>query len=359
MFGFINISTRQMRERVEQLDGLRGIFSVLVVVHHHNAFKDSIFYNNFFVINSSLFVDFFFVLSGFVISMNYIGRINTKQDFFQFVKKRFLRLYPLLFFTEIVFLSANLVGENSILKHVSNLGLSYYFLTALDTLTFMGSTPVLGGWIGLNYPAWSISSEMISYLVFGLVLLFLPGKKNWAFLIIIILSALFIIDQKEYLLTYDYGFIRGLLCFCMGIFTFEVIKKMDFKLSFLEIPYLLLLISAMYFVHHFELNLWKLVFPFIFSVGIFIFCNSSGIVSQLLCTRPFQYLGRISYSIYLNHAIVLIFVNILLFRLFKSPQTEWMIGISLLVSITITIIYSHFTYEWIEKRFGQYLKRKL
>jgi peptidoglycan/LPS O-acetylase OafA/YrhL len=357
--GYNKITPVPMRGRVEQLDGLRGIFSVLVVAHHHNAFKDSIFYNNFFVINSSLFVDFFFVLSGFVIAMNYTGRINTKDDFFQFVKKRFLRLYPLLFYTEIVFLIANLIGEHSVLKNVSDLGLSYYFLTALDTLTFMGSTPVLGSWIGLNYPAWSISSEMISYLVFGLVLLFFPVRKHLLFILIIILSAIFIIHKGEYLLSYDYGFIRGLLCFSMGILTFELIKDKNVRLAFLEIPFLILLVTAMYLVHHYELNIWKLVFPFLFSFGIFIFSNSTGIVSRLLLSPVFQYLGRISYSIYLNHAIVLIFVNIILFRLIKSPHTEWMIGFSLFISITFTIIYSDFTYEWIERRFGQFLKTRL
>ncbi|WP_221390633.1 acyltransferase [Dyadobacter sp. NIV53] len=346
-----------MRERVEQLDGLRGIFALLVVAHHHNAFKNSILYNNFFVINSSLFVDFFFVLSGFVIAMNYIGKLSTGQDFFQFIKKRFFRLYPLLFYSEIVFLIANLTGEHSVLKNSSNLGLSYYFLTALDTLTFMGSTPVLGGWIGLNYPAWSISSEMISYVFFGLILLFIPKQKNLAFLAIILFAGIFIIDRDEYLLTYDYGFIRGLLCFCIGIFTFEIIKNRNLELSFLEIPYLILLVSMMYLVHHYQLNVWKLVFPFIFSAGIFVFCNSTGFVTKMLSNRLFQYLGRISYSIYLNHAIVLIFVNIILFRMLKSPQTEWMIGFSLFISIAITIIYSHFTYEWIEKRFGQFLKK--
>jgi len=348
-----------MRERVEQLDGLRGIFSLLVVAHHHNAFKNSILYNNFFVINSNLFVDFFFVLSGFVIAMNYINRLDNKRDFLQFVKKRFIRLYPLLVYTEIVFLILSLLGEHSFLKNAPDLELSFYFFTVLDTITFMGSTPILGGWLGLNYPAWSISSEMISYVVFGLVLLFLPRKKSLAFAIIVLLSAAFIINHGEYLLANDYGFIRGLLCFCLGIFTFELIKNRKANVSFLEIPYLIFLVAAMYLAHHLELNVWKLVFPVIFSFGIFIFSNSTGVVTRLLMTSPFQYLGRISYSIYLNHAIVLILVNIVLFRALKSPETIWMIGFSLLLSITITIIYSHFTYEWIEKKFGQYLKSKL
>ncbi len=348
-----------MKGRVEQLDGLRGIFSVLVVAHHHNAFRDSIFYNNFFVINSDLFVDFFFVLSGFVIALNYSNRIHTGEDFFQFLKKRFLRLYPLLFYTEILFLIFNVVGDYSSYKNAGNLGWSYYLSTVTDTLTFMGSTPVFGSWIGLNYPAWSISAEMISYIVFGLVLWFLPNLKTVAFMVITALCGAFIISQGEYLLAYDYGFIRGIFCFCLGIFTNQILSKRTFFLSSLEIPFLLILILGMYGVHHYDLNLWKLIFPFYFSVGIIIFCSSKGIVTQLLLTKPFQYLGKISYSIYLNHAIVLILLNVILFRVIKLPQTEPMIGISLFISIVFTIIYSHFTYEWIETRFSKYLKSKL
>ncbi|MCF2444573.1 acyltransferase [Dyadobacter sp. CY345] len=348
-----------MRQRVEQLDGLRGIFSILVIAHHHNAFRDSIFYNNFFVINSSLFVDFFFVLSGFVIAMNYIEKIQTGEDFSTFIKKRFIRLYPLLFYTEVLFIIANLIGDQSALKNVSDLELSYYLQAGFDTLTFMGSTPVFGDWMGINYPAWSISSEMISYIVFGLVLLIVPAKKYWAFVFLSVLCVAFIIYKGEYMLVYDYGFIRGLLCFCMGIFTFAFLRDRKLHLNIFEIPFLIVLIAAMYMTHHFEWNLIKLIFPILFSAGIIIFASSTGIITQLLSSKPFQYLGRISYSLYLNHAIVLIFVNICLFRVLKWTPTETHIFCSLIISISLTILYSHFTYEFIEKRFGKFLKTKL
>ncbi|MEO6284010.1 MAG: acyltransferase [Dyadobacter sp.] len=348
-----------MKDRVEQLDGLRGIFAVLVIAHHHNAFKESVFYNNFFVINASLFVDFFFVLSGFVIALNYINRIHTPRDFFAFLKKRFIRLYPLLFYTEIVFVIANLLGEQSPMKNVGNMGLSYYFFTTFDTLTFMGSSTVFGAWISNNYPSWSISAEMISYLVFGLVLLLLSRFKYFAFFLITILSAVFIFSRGEYLLAYDYGFVRALLSFCLGIFTHLLLSKKSYRLSAFEIPFLLFLVLSMYCVHHWNLNLWKLIFPFIFAIGIVIFSSSTGIVTQLLSSKPFQYLGKISYSIYLNHAIVLIFVNVVLFRALKSPENEWMFGLSLASSIALTILYSHFTYEWVEMRFGKFLKARL
>jgi peptidoglycan/LPS O-acetylase OafA/YrhL len=348
-----------MKGRVEQLDGLRGIFALLVVAHHHNAFKDSVFYNNFFVINSDLFVDFFFVLSGFVIALNYYNRIDTKEDFLKFLKKRFIRLYPLLFYTEVIFLIFSIIGGFSPYKNSGELGFDYYFYSVLDTLTFMGSTPIFGAWAGLNYPSWSISAEMISYVAFGLVLIIFKLNKSMAFAITTLLCSVFIISRGNYMLAYDYGFVRGIFCFCLGIFTYNILKNNTFHLSAMEIPFLLSVIFAMYIVHRYELSLWKMAFPFLFAAGVIIFCSSSGIVTKLLLTKPFQYLGRISYSIYLNHAIVLIILNVVLFRILGLPPTEAMIGCSLLISMICTIVYSHFTYEWIEKKFSNYLRTKL
>ena len=347
-----------MKNRVEQLDGLRGIFSVMVIAHHHNAFKGSIFYNNFFVINSSLFVDFFFVLSGFVISINYLDRVNTTTDLARFMKKRFIRLYPLLLYTELIFIIAGILGDFSPMKNAANLPLEYYLVTARDTLTFMGSTPVFGTWMSNNYPAWSISAEMISYLVFGLVLFIFGNFKYYAFAFVIGISTVFIISNGEYLLAYDYGFVRGLLCFSVGIFTFLIYRRFTLNLNILEIPFLIFLVGAMYVTQHAQFNLMKLMFPVIFSMGIVIFASSKGVISQLLSSGPFQYLGRISYSIYLNHAIVLILVNVVLFRFFKFDPNEPQIAFSLIISIALTIFYSHFTYELIEKRVGKYLSAK-
>ena len=347
-----------MKNRVEQLDGLRGIFSVMVIAHHHNAFKGSVFYDNFFVINSSLFVDFFFVLSGFVISINYLDSITSAKDLGQFLKKRFIRLYPLLLYTEVVFIIAGILGDFSPMKNAVNLPLEYYLVTARDTLTFMGSTPVFGIWMSNNYPAWSISAEMISYLAFGLIVFVFGNFKYYVFALVIALSGLFIVSNGEYLLAYDYGFVRGLLCFSVGIFTLLIYRRFTFNLTILEIPFLLLLVATMYVTHHAHLNLMKLIFPVIFSGGIIIFASSNGIVTRLLSSRPFQYLGRISYSIYLNHAIVLIMVNVVLFRFFKFVPNEPQIAFSLILSIAITIFYSHFTYDLIEKRAGKFLSAK-
>ena len=77
------------------LQCFRGIAALLVTTIHinvNNPFLDSSF-------RTGLFVQFFFVLSGFILSINYSNKINNFFEASHFIKKRFLRLYPLhLFF---------------------------------------------------------------------------------------------------------------------------------------------------------------------------------------------------------------------------------------------------------------------
>jgi peptidoglycan/LPS O-acetylase OafA/YrhL len=75
--------------RFEVLDGWRGIAALMVAVFHFNALHPA--YVLPFVHNSYLFVDFFFVLSGFVIAHAYRGRLNTVADAAVFAIRRFGR----------------------------------------------------------------------------------------------------------------------------------------------------------------------------------------------------------------------------------------------------------------------------
>src|SRR4051794_33090067 len=91
-----------MKDRFEVLDIFRGVFSAMVVFYHMSAFSNTLIINNNFVYNSDLFVDFFFVLSGFVIAYSYRA-INSTHKLQQFVKKRWLRIYPLHFVMLMIF----------------------------------------------------------------------------------------------------------------------------------------------------------------------------------------------------------------------------------------------------------------
>src|SRR5690349_3008211 len=83
-----------MKKRFEVLDVLRGVAVSMVVLFHMSAFSDTPLINNHLVGNSDLFIDFFFVISGFIISHNY-RHISSLEKLQQFLKRRWLRMYPL------------------------------------------------------------------------------------------------------------------------------------------------------------------------------------------------------------------------------------------------------------------------
>jgi peptidoglycan/LPS O-acetylase OafA/YrhL len=339
-------------QRVNKLDGLRGIFSLLVVLFHLNKNNAPLFVvDNFFVRESYIFVDFFFILSGYVISLSYNDRINTQNDFITFIKKRIIRLYPLLLFSTLMYwyFVHPIFNEKNI-------------LLALDTLLFTNATPILGSGIGMNYPSWSISSELLSYLGFGMVSL-LAMKSNKTIIIGILTLICFIIlgFQHNYFATGDYGFIRGLSCFNLGYLVFIAATKQYKIHNNWEWLIPICIIALMYFHFTIAINnqiiqfLVQLLIPFTFAASIFVLINTNGVLSKLLQGNHFLFLGKISYSIYLNHAFVIGFGVPKLFKLISINEVEMKKSICLLLLLVLLIVYSSITQYFIENKLGKKL----
>src|SRR6201999_2420569 len=75
------------------LDGWRGVGALFVALHHFPA--RGFVYHLSLVRHSWMFVDFFFVLSGFVIAFAYGGRLQKRDTLWPFAVRRFFRLWPL------------------------------------------------------------------------------------------------------------------------------------------------------------------------------------------------------------------------------------------------------------------------
>lgn len=352
--------------KIKKLDGLRGLFCLMVVFYHLGSKNiPNTLYNSFVLRQSNIFVDFFFVLSGFVISLNYHYLITNTKSFFDFIKKRFIRLYPLLFYTTVLYLGFNLVGKYFLPDLInSTRSTSKYILMALDTLLFTNSTPILGPGLGINYPSWSISSEMISYFLFGLTSLFFIGKKkDWVILSIIVISIAFFYQSNIYFTTGHLGFIRGLICFNLGYFIFRF-SKFEFNIrNEVELLIPIAVVLLLYFLNQqskADLNHIGLFFvPITFTVSIFILLRTDGLLSKVLETKPMQFLGKISYSVYLNHHLLLVLVPKLLFKVLSLSNNPFNQIVVLFITISIIIYYSYLTQIFIEIKAGQFLKKLL
>ncbi|MDV7188450.1 acyltransferase [Lutibacter sp. TH_r2] len=282
------------------------------------------------------------------------------------LKKRFIRLYPLLFYTTIVFLLYMIVliiFRSDYYNNTDFITILYY--KAIDTLLFLNSTPIFSNtYLGLNEPSWSISSEMISYLLFGAISLFFIGKeKNITLILIIIGSALFVIWKKEFFFGGDFGFIRGFISFNCGYFIWYF-SKLNFKVNNLfEYLIPILLIIIFYNLNRYSNNngyLFALVtIPLFYSFSIFILLKTNGFISKFLDSKPILFLGKISYSIYLNHMIILILVPNSLFSLLQIPKNVFNEIIVLIITVVFILFYSKFTYLIIETKGGKFLKKIL
>jgi peptidoglycan/LPS O-acetylase OafA/YrhL len=93
---------RQIGNRFTVLDSWRGVCAIIVVVYHFMA-KSHLLLLPFFR-NGWIFVDFFFALSGFVITHAYSRHLGTIREFAAFAVRRFGRVWPLHMAVVVAFL---------------------------------------------------------------------------------------------------------------------------------------------------------------------------------------------------------------------------------------------------------------
>ncbi|GAB3255341.1 acyltransferase [Larkinella harenae] len=365
------VGPQAIKHRFQVLDIFRGLFASMVVFFHLSPFADTPLLNNPFVDNSDMFVDFFFVLSGFVITYSYPA-IGSGSELGTFIKKRLLRIYPL----HLLMLLSFVIIENIKLQFSNYIHINQPFNESNNIFTFFTSLFLLNSIrfptihdVSWNIPSWSISAEVISYLIFGslLVLLYKNRLQTIKFLVFGFLPilALFILvsitGKYEINYSFDYGFLRGIIGFftgsvCFFVFNrsysfFSKLKAVYFSL--LEVVIMLALVTMIY--NGTALKSVGFVYEFIFFVAILIFSFERGILSSLLKKSNFlTQIGTYSYSIYMTHTLLLSLFNVVFIRIFKLPPSAY----AYLVFLNYYLIYivSKWTYKNIEMRFNKGIK---
>jgi len=356
-----------MKERFEVLDIFRGIFSSLVVFFHMSAFSATPIINNNFIYNCDLFVDFFFVLSGFVITYSY-QFLKTSAELSKFYKKRFFRLYPLHLIVLLIFVVIELSKHSaSGYVHVNRMADDGNNLTTFITNLFLLNSVKLPGVhdVSWNIASWSISAEMIAYLVFGLVITGINrnnlSKARNIIYLIIIAAALgtiyFITGGFNLMYSFDYGFLRGLAGFFVGVVCFNTYNyskaylkaKKNAIFTILEIVSLSVVIVFVWY--GFVFKPYGFIYEILFFITIIIFaCEKGWLSAQLKKPKFLHSMGKYSYSIYMIHTLILSLFNIVFIRMLKLPPSAY----AYLFIVNYLIIYalSSWTFKHIEMRFN-------
>ena len=358
------------KDKFLPLESLRGIAALSVAFFH---FRIGSHFDNTFISNSWIMVDFFFVLSGFVISFNYINKIYKFGDLINFQKKRFLRLYPLHILTLIIFLIIEIAKYIAEVRYGMIANNSPFVENNFKT--FIINLFLLQNWLlpilTYNYPSWSISAEFITYALFGILVLITKGKK----LLIFILLLFFIISFGLLLRTYGMeennisGPLRCMYSFSIGamiLIIYNIYKdKLLIKSSF---PALLIILINIFFIIYFGKKEFQLIELLPLSFGLMIFCivltEKNLLIYKYLSSNLLVYLGTISYGVYMFHASIWWLITQSLRFIFKIPTTINSDGLSVIfienkivadiitiLGILLIITISHFSFKYFETIF--------
>lgn len=192
----MNQSITSSRPRYEILDGLRGVAPVIVVIFHLlETYSKGVPYQ--LLNHGYLAVDFFFVLSGFVVGYAYDTRWSKGMSFGNFCKRRIIRLQPLLILGTIVgALLFYMQGDHPAFGPIMK---TPWWIVVL--LTIVGGTvlPIpkswdIRGWAEfnpLNGATWSLLWEYIANFIYGL---FLHRLKVRTLAILAILASLLVVN---------------------------------------------------------------------------------------------------------------------------------------------------------------------
>ncbi len=278
----------------------------MLVVFFHLHVVDAFIQLPFFR-RDEVLLNFFFVLSGFVMAHTY--GMKPHLSFQSFFISRVFRLYPLHLVMLAVFILFETVRWIAYNKgfYLNNVPFTGEFAPSeiLPNLFLVQAWTTLTHTMSFNYPSWTISIEFYIYLLFG-GLCMLSMKHR--FLMCAALSLLafgLIFSESEPLVERA---MLGLSCFFAGNVTYLV--YLFIRDRFVPIPWLMTVLECamLYSTYWIVMNDFDDRSPIgslTFCALVLLFAFEGGLVSQLLKTGVFDLLGKLSYSIYMTHAAVL------------------------------------------------------
>lgn len=299
--------------RYEVLDSWRGVCAIFVVLYHFPAIY---YFSNTALIRASwLFVVFFFVLSGFVVTHGYSEKINSAASLRDFMARRFWRLYPLHLVTFAAVVGWTLLFDTARAElaakfsfiHASGLFVDFSVERIVAHLVLLQG--FLGDWrnVGFNIPSWSISVEFWTYLVFAGICL--TARRRFLLpvqtcVLVLSLFALYRSDGSEW-----YGnFLTSLAGFSAGSVCYLVLPRVIPHRSIATAFEAAVVAEAVAFLCLPARAEW--LAPMIFVQVVAVFSFQGGVISDLLRLRPFRRAGLYSYSIYMDHLLLIGFFKI-------------------------------------------------
>lgn len=363
----------------ELLDGLRGVAALLVVFYH--IFEGLSFAaggTTITIINHGyLAVDFFFILSGFVIGYAYDDRLGKNMSLGNFFKRRLIRLHPMIVMGALLGVVFYLL-QGSVRWDGSHVSTSMIMLALLCALFFIPATPGAGYDIRgngemfpLNGPSWSLFFEYIGNLLYAL---FIHRLSNKALTVLTLLSGLglawfalfdvagygmigvgWTLDGNNFL----GGLLRMLFPFTLGMLLSRHFKPIKVRGAFWICSAVLLILFCVPYITgkaFISLNGLFEVCCIFFVFPLLVWIAASGKTTDKHSARICKFSGDISYPLYAVHyPVMYLFYSWLIEQQCYTIVEAWPMALivyvgSVLLAYLCLKLYDEPVRKWLGKK---------
>lgn len=315
------------KKRFDALDSFRGICALMVVCFHARvllSFTELAFFRS-----TSLFVEFFFVLSGFVMFHSCGGDLFTSKKFKNYLLARFFRIYPMHL---VMLLVVILIEFGKLMAYKRGIVFNNVpFTNNAQPSDILPNLLLLQAWLpqvssfSFNLVSWSLSVELYLYVLFGLILLLSSKRRLLIFAFLVVIGVTFMLAGTSFLKS---GALRGLYCFFGGCLSYvayswlnNTVKKGYVIFTIIE----LMLLTSVVIVLSYQIDgravLYKgFTATLLFCLTVITMAMEAGAISGLLRGKIFTYLGKLSYSIYITHYVLwsIVIAGVLVFTKFSG-----------------------------------------
>lgn len=318
-----------MMKKLQELESARGIASLVVLIHHFflgfspettgllaQTRTAESFYGNYFfwAFNGTAAVNFFFLLSGFVLTFKYFE--GTKNDFGAAIVKRAPRLALLCIITMLVsciflksgwldYKSAAKISSSPWLADFAFAGVGDDFKPSIFSAIWQGCTTFFTGAATYNSNLWTMKIEFYgSILCFMMAASIVSIRSDLAKNISMLVILIFVVKSM-----------RDFTPFIIGVCVAFLHSRKHFRLNFPVSA--LLLLAGLYFLGYTESVRDYYWVPaksdrqiFVLSLGslaVLVSLISSSVIASAFKTKWLIFLGRISFPLYAVHTLVIIF----------------------------------------------------
>jgi len=351
--------------KLHGIELLRFISALAILVWHYQHFSfplDSSYYLQdftkqpffkylqIFYKSGNLAVYFFWCISGFIFFWRY-GELIKDLKFKTFFISRFTRLYPLCLLTLIIVAILQKIYFDYVQEfYIFGFNDLYHFILQL----FLASNWGLENGLSYNGPIWSISTEIITY---GIFFVLLKNFKNSIFLnisIIVICLGLKILYQEETSAIIDctlFFFIGGSVCLVSNYLKHIPRTKLKIIIfMFVSLSIFLIINNNLYDTNNFSYLFQLFFYPII----IFLFFDIS--IENKKISKFLVFLGNLTFSSYLLHFPIQI--SIKLFYLSIEKEIPTLNNHFFIFYISLVLIISYISFNYFENPMKNYMRKR-